>query len=280
MFPHSSTLTVLRTLNTSLTPQPNSTSFGPSGSAYAQLWYDGVEQFYCAATGCSQSVLDSSGATWTCSALECTCRPAAAFCGSGNLNLTAVINGLDGELTIGCDPLAANGTASCSFKQSVLQSVFGSSGLSLSDCTFGECVQQGVIDANAGTSSSTGSDGSTSLSGGVIAGLAVVGAFIVLALLGFLVGWWSQRKQRRGGAGYFGEGKGQHGGFAVEWTDVTYVVPRTHGTKVRLRIGGAKGSDDDKVILDGISGRVEPGQLLGILGPSGASIFLIRSGSL
>ncbi|KAH9972022.1 hypothetical protein BJV74DRAFT_953946 [Russula compacta] len=54
VFPHSLTLMILRTLNTSLTPQPNSTSFGPSGSAYAQLWYDGVDQFYCAATGCSQ----------------------------------------------------------------------------------------------------------------------------------------------------------------------------------------------------------------------------------
>jgi hypothetical protein len=37
VFPLSSTLTIHRTLNTSLTPQPNSTSFGPSGSIYAQL---------------------------------------------------------------------------------------------------------------------------------------------------------------------------------------------------------------------------------------------------
>ena len=271
MYPLSSDLTILRTLNTSLTPKPNSTSFGTSDSVYAQLWYDGVEQFYCTASECSQSVLKSSSATWSCSGLQCTCRRGTTFCGGGSLNLTDTINGLDGNLTISCDPLAENGTSSCSFQQSVLQSLFGSSGLSLSDCTFGECVSQGVIDTRGDTSSSSGSG--SSLSGGVIAGLAVVGAFIGLALLGFLIGWRSRRKQRRFGTGFLAEGKGQHGGFAVEWSAVTYVVSRAYGSKRWGRTRGSRVSDDDKIILDGISGRVEPGQLLGILGPSGASVF-------
>ncbi|KAI0255316.1 hypothetical protein BJV78DRAFT_1119618 [Lactifluus subvellereus] len=269
VFPFASSLTILRTLNSSLTPQPNSTSFGPSGSVYVQLWYDGVEQFYCAASGCKQTVQSSNAATWSCSSLECTCRPGTAFCGRSSLDLTAVIDGLNGEVTIACDPPAANGATSCSLKQSVLQSVFGSSGLSLSSCTFGECVQQGVIDAGGSTSGSSNGSGGNSLSGGVIGGLAVVGALIALTLLGFSVGWWSRRKQRRLGAGYLGEGKGQHGGFAVEWSDVTYAVPRAHG-KGWLRPKQSKAPRDDKTILDGISGRVEPGQLLGILGPSGA----------
>lgn len=273
VFPLSSDLTILRTLNTSLTPEPNSTSFGPSGTVYAQLWYDGVEQFYCTAGGCSQSVLKSSSATWSCSGLQCTCRRGTAFCGGGSLNLTDTINSLDGNLTISCDPLSASGTASCSFQQSVLQSLFGSSGLSLSGCTFGECVRQGVIDSQGSTSSSSGGGGD-SLGGGVIAGLAVVGVFIALALLGFLIGWWSRKKQRRLGASYFADGKGQHGGFAVQWSGVSYFVPRAYGSKGWLRSRGSRVSGDDKIILDGISGRVEPGQLLGILGPSGASVFL------
>jgi ABC-type Na+ transport system ATPase subunit NatA len=274
VFPFAASLTVLRTLNTSLTPQPNSTSFGPSGSVYAQLWYDGIEQFYCAASGCKQTVQSSGGSTWACSGLQCTCRPGTAFCGSGVLNLTATIDGLSGDLTIVCDPLAANGATSCSFQQSLLQSVFGSSGLSLKSCTFGECVQQGVIDAGGSISGSANGGGGNSLSGGVIAGLAVVGAFVALALLGFFIGWWSRKKQRRLGTGYSGEGKGQHGGFAVEWSDVTYVVPRAHGSKIWLR-PAQSGASHDKVILDGISGHVDPGQLLGILGPSGA--FFLRA---
>ena len=196
------------------------------------------------------------------------------------MNLTDTINGLNGNLTIACDSPAANGTASCKFQQSLLETVFGSTGLSLSECTFGECVRQGVIDAGAGTSTSGSGGGGGSLGGGVIAGLAVVGAMVALALLGFLVGWWSRRKQRRRGAGYFGEGKGQHGGFAIEWSDVTYVVPGVHGSRSWFRSGRSKHNDDAKVILDGISGRVEPGQLLAILGPSGASFRSIRSMSL
>lgn len=159
--------------------------------------------------------------------------------------------------------------------------MFGSAGLSLSGCTFGECVRQGVIDAGAGASTSGGGGGGgKSLGGGVIAGLAVVGAMVALALLGFLLGWWSQRKQRRQGAGYFGEGKGQHGGFAIEWSEVTYVVPGAHSSKSWLRSRGPKDHGDAKVVLDGISGRVEPGQLLAILGPSGASFLSFRSVSL
>jgi hypothetical protein len=240
------------------------------------MWYDGIEQFYCEANSCSQSVQNSSGgATWSCTSLQCTCRRGAAFCGGGSLNLTDVINGLNGDLTISCDP-PANGSASCHFQQAVLQSVFGPAGLSLTGCAFGECVRQGVIDVGGGSSSSD--SGAASLSGGVIAGLAVVGAFIALALLGFLVGWWDQRKQRHRDASYIGEGKGQHGGFAVEWSDVTYVVPRGDGGKTWLRPGKSRNHDDAKVILDGISGRVEPGQLLAILGPSGASFLLPEAG--
>jgi len=146
--------------------------------------------------------------------------------------------------------------------------------LSLTGCNFGECVRQGVIDAGASADTSTSGSGSEPLSGGVIAGLAVVGAFIILALLGFLLGWLLQRKQRRLGAGYLGEGKAQHGGFAVEWSDVTYHIPQAKGGKIWPR---SRVHDDAKVILEGISGRVEPGQLLAILGPSGASSVLLET---
>ena len=184
VFPLSATLTILRTLNTSLTPQPNVTSFGTSGSIYAQSWYDGIEQFYCTSNGCTQNVSSSNETTWTCSNLQCTCRPGAAFCGGGALNLTSTIDALSGELTLACDPLAANGTATCSFQQSLLQTLFGSSGLSLNGCTFGECVRQSAIDATNGTKSGTkNSAGGSNLRGGFIGGgLATLGALIALAL--------------------------------------------------------------------------------------------------
>lgn len=184
-------------------------------------------------------------------------------------NLKQTLDGLTGTLTISCAAPSSGSSTTCGFQQAILNSLFGSSGLQLTDCIFGECVAQNVIDE-------TSSDGSTqenihkSLSGGVIAGLAVVGGLIALAL-GFLaLGYASQRKARRLGPG---EGRfAKSGGVAISWQDVSYIVPAS-GTKLFLRRRNKKaesGFTDEKVVLDNVSGRVEPGQMMAILGPSGA----------
>ena len=60
---------------------------GGDGVAYAQLWLDGVEQFYCQAKGCVQTQSQGgNGSTWVCGELECLCRPGAAFCGGGQVS--------------------------------------------------------------------------------------------------------------------------------------------------------------------------------------------------
>ncbi|KAI0062057.1 hypothetical protein BV25DRAFT_1825918 [Artomyces pyxidatus] len=272
IYPLSSTLTILRTRTAALSPQPNSTSFGQDGSIYAQLWYAGVEQFYCTANSCVQTAPQNGSSTWDCQNLACTCRPNTTFCGAVALtNLSSTIDTLGGTLTIACDPVTTGNTATCAFKQSTLVSLFGSSGLPLTGCSFGECVQQSVIDSHAGDSSSdTPDSGGKPLSGGVIAGLAVVGALGGLALFGLALGWWNRRKVRRSGARYAGEGRGRHGGVAVEWTNVSYGVRRSgYGLPLLSRRRG-EGLPDTKIVLNGVSGRVEPGQMLGILGPSGA----------
>ncbi|THH20052.1 hypothetical protein EW146_g1242 [Bondarzewia mesenterica] len=278
IYPLSSTLTILRTLNTTLTPQQNITSFGTSGTVYAQLWYAGVEQFYCTASSCQQSVPGNGSSSWQCHDLACTCRPNTTFCGAVPLtNLTSTINGLSGDLDIACDaPSSENNTATCSFRQSVLENLFGSNGLSLSSCSFGECVRQDVIDTNSGsgTSAEAGSGGKQ-LSGGVIAGLVVVGALLAIAVFALIVGWLSRRRARKFGKGYAKEGK-RHGGVIVEWNDVSYVVQGASrqswlGRLRRRRQAVAEATPDgEKVVLDGLSGKVEPGQMMGILGPSGA----------
>jgi ABC-type multidrug transport system ATPase subunit len=54
----------------------------------------------------------------------------------------------------------------------------------------------------------------------------------------------------------------------VEWSRVSYVVSGL-GNRSWLGTRGA-GADDDKVVLDTVSGRVAPGQMMAVLGPSGA----------
>ena len=244
------------------------TSLPTSNTVAAQLFYDGAEQFFCAADSCAQSVTDTNPSTWECQNLKCTCIPNSTFCGAVPAkNLTLAINGLVGTLTISC---FAN--SSCSFGQTILNKLFGSTGLTLSPCSVGECVRQSVIDGTSNATTSSPGKQSSDLDTGVIAGLAVVGGLIFIALLFFFLGWLSQRKARKD----FSGSPAGRGGYSLEWKDITYVIP-SGSTSLRKFWGAPKGGHiaaDDKVILDNISGRVDPGQMMAILGPSGTYLRL------
>lgn len=152
-----------------------------------------------------------------------------------------------------------------------MQSLFGSAGLPLNGCTFGECVRQSVIDTSDNhTNSSSSNNSGKALSGGVVAGLAVVGALILLALALFVIGYIRQTRARKFG---FGAGKAERsGGIRVEWNSVTYLVPSADGARgwtEGLRRRQKQGWSNDKVVLDEVSGHVNPGQIMAVLGPSG-----------
>lgn len=268
IYPGPSTITITRNLNDSFTPIPNTTAFGPSGSVYAQLFYLGVEQFYCTADTCEQDLGNDDGSSnWSCQNLECTCRTGTNFCGAVRAtDLSGIINQLSGTLGISCGPTAPeNNTASCSFNQDIIDQVFGSAGISLSGCVFGECIAQSTLNTLSGNSTIDGTDGGgSSLSGGVIAGLAVVGSLIGLALFLLLLGLVGQRRARKQGVGALD----RSGGVAIAWSDVSYLVPQQAGPAwLRRR---AKDVVTEKTVLDNVSGRVVPGEIMAILGPSGA----------
>lgn len=276
MFPGSSNLNILRTLNPSFTPLPNITGFGTPGSIYAQLFYDGIEQFYCHADECTQDLGSGDGSSsWNCNDLQCTCQAHSSFCGGGSvLDLTQIINTLNGTVSVSCDAPSSNGSASCAFKQSTINSVFGNSGLTLNGCAFGECVGQNVIDTLSSSTSSNSTDtsgGGSSLSGGVIAGLAVVGGLIGLALFFLAFGWWLQRRARRTPSSF-----GKTGGTSIQWSYVSYFVPNASQGAMNGWFGWTGRSKNDlsdtKVVLDSVSGQVLPGHMMAILGPSGMFI--------
>jgi len=253
---------------------------------FAQLWYGGVEQFYCQANTCLQKVDDGTGtAIWDCQNLQCYCIPGTTFCGGGPLDITQTIDTLvTGAIKVTCAALDNTETATCNFAQTVLQSIFGDTGLSLHGCTFGECVRQGVIDTSAIPATSPGVK-AKQLSGGVIAGLAVVGALLFSALLLLAFGLVNQRKARRGGPGH--EQLEKSGRVNVEWADVGYIVPNIAGTEKWLGFSEKKdGTFNDKVVLDSLSGSVKAGQMMAILGPSGMfnihqqEVFSLRNGRL
>ena len=249
IYPLQSSLIIQRSLNASLSPLQNvsGTLLSPNGSSaiYAQLFYSGVEQFACLASSCQQTSTSSSD-TWTCSTLQCQCVHNTTFCGGVPASdLTTTINSLSGPLTIVCD-----NSNTCQFQEKVINGLFGSSGLALSGCVYGECVTQAVIDSTNGTLSSAQTSGSSPLSSGVIAGLAVVCSLVGIALAGLVWGWILQRAARN--RTFDG---GRNGGIDVKWTNVSYLV---------------KSSGGDKTVLDSINGNVAAGEIMAVLGPSGA----------
>jgi len=265
LYPLSSTLNIIRTLQPAFSPIPNTTSFGDANTVYAQLFYDGVEQFYCHADTCTQDLgTDNGGANWQCSNLQCTCRPSATFCGGvPSFNLTGPINSLGGTLSIECgavDP--SQNSATCNFKQDILQGLFGSGGLTLNGCTFGECVLQNVIDDSNGISTPSATQTAKSLSGGVIAGLAVIGGLLLLSLIFLAIGLKTQRTARK--SGHTLESRRT----SVGWSELSYIIPSKTGA-FRMNRRNISGVNSDKVILDNVNGKVVPGQMMAILGPSG-----------
>ncbi|EMD34339.1 hypothetical protein CERSUDRAFT_125512 [Gelatoporia subvermispora B] len=274
LYPGASSLNILRTLNPSLTPLPNITGFGSSGSIYAQLLYNGVEQFYCTADSCTQDLGDGDGSSnWSCQDLACTCIKNTTFCGGVPVSdLTGIIDALSGTLGISCQAPSSNNTATCAFQQDTINNVFGSGGLALNGCMFGECVAQNTVDTlsdNSTSASSSGPTRSKELSGGVIAGLAVVGGLVGLALILLAFGLRRQRRARQLGP----SSAGRTGGVAVDWAEVSYFVPNADNawsrSSLRSRRVG-KDINNYKVVLDSVNGHVAPGQIMAVLGPSGA----------
>lgn len=191
--------------------------------------------------------------------------------------MTGVINTLGGPLTIACP-----GQGSCTFQQNLLQTLFGSGGLELSSCSHGECVQQYVIDEALGIVGATSSG--SGLDGGVIAGLAVLGA-IVLAIIGLII--WAILARRKARRNMITDGAlPPSGGVGVVWSGVGYEVKHISSSSNKVfawvkgsgkkradptaEDGSKVGKEGGKVILRDCGGNLPAGGFCAILGPSGA----------
>lgn len=310
VFTGSTILTIQKTVDPS---ESLSAPYGANGTMTAQLWYAPltgnttmVEQFFCAADSCVQgnrtavqstsSSFGSNGTVdWTCQNLRCTCIPGTTFCGASGapIDLTQTIDSLSDTLDITCD--AATGTE-CAFKQSVLMTLFGASGLALSGCKWGECILPNTINtlASALAGSSTAAVQGSSLSGGVIAGLAVLGAVVVALLALLAVGYRNQRvAQRRARSKQLNEsavypdsaassgtsgssGKGAASAplppVGLAWTNLSYHLATR---RRRLPLPGHAGSghrhvNEGRAILTSLTATIAGGSFVSILGPSGA----------
>ncbi|GAA5870310.1 hypothetical protein JCM8547_006599 [Rhodosporidiobolus lusitaniae] len=306
VFSGSTTLVIQKTVSPA---NSLSSAYGNAGTMTAQLFYAPtsgnttiLEQFYCAADSCVQSNLTSSSGNttdWTCQNLACTCIEGREFCGAPGspLDISDTINTLSGELEITCD--AATGVE-CAFKQDTLMTLFGSGGLALSGCKWGECVLPSAVDTLAaqlaGQSTTDGGGGGSSLSGGVIAGLAVLGGIVGGLLLLLAVGYWRQQAARKRALDLSEKGDGAFlaaptGGSSsssdpadkldsplpvgIRWNNLSYSLPPSRRlgslfSSTPASDGKHAASDDGRLVLSSLSASVSGGSFCSILGPSGA----------
>lgn len=282
LFPGPAYVTITRSLNSTKHPGGKRVLTkgglnGGEGVAYAQIWINNVEQFSCMAQNCTQTVAKSkidgaagNSTTWDCADLECRCNGESDLCRSPGV--LGIINKLHGPLSVDC-----GGDDNCQFKQQLVTNFFGEKGLTLSDCTFGECVEQSTIDNASFDTNVPGP------SAGVIAGLLAVACVILAVIIATVNGIYSRERARR---------RPTHGDFmkrpgvGLSWSGVGYEVPPEQRGFIRAFkewLKGGRGAaylklerdvnvgpHGGKVVLRDSCGDIPAGGFCCLLGPSGA----------
>jgi len=220
------------------------------------VWVDQRESFYCDLTKCDGKLdtqHDKNVTDYECKKVDCECIPGRALCGEENLDLTDFLKEeITGPATFQCDSSKTNDQ--CIFSEDhmnqIISSIFGDPTILL-NCGSGECLHKSEVPGYTRPIKTINKP----LIAGVIAGCAL---FIVMVVLGL---WWASRRanQKRGlGAIHLPEDDDEalgvptgHKPAALHFCDVSYQL-------------------NGKQILEGVRGAVSPGQVMAVMGPSGA----------
>ncbi|KAK9315825.1 hypothetical protein V1524DRAFT_446740 [Lipomyces starkeyi] len=233
-------------------PQVTFSCNSTAESCNFQFWIDEIESFYCGLNNCQFST-ESTDVTnktfYDCKDIECACVPDRMLCGEdGSIDITDFLDeAIKGPGSFSCD--SARG--SCEFSEpamdDLIQSVFGDETITLT-CNSGECMHYSEL---PGYEIPKKSVNKKVLAAGII-GMVI---FIVLVSLGLL---YFVRKMQDvvNGAGLPSEDESyklmtSHTPATLLFDDVTYTV-------------------GSKKVLHGVQGVVRPGEIMAVMGASGA----------
>ncbi|EMC94320.1 hypothetical protein BAUCODRAFT_149488 [Baudoinia panamericana UAMH 10762] len=240
-------------------PQATFSCNAPSKSCNFQFWVDEQESFYCGLDDCGwkAEATDTSNTTsYRCETARCQCVPGRFLCGSENS--IDISDFLDQEIkgpatfkTMRTEGGAKEdgSTFSEPAMNGLISSVFGDESITL-QCHSGECLYKTEVPGYERPIKKI----NTPLIAGVIAGCAL---FVVAVIL--LVFFLSRRSAQRYGPIHLGDDEEEenaklmadHKPAALYFENISYNL---------------KG----KQILSGVQGSVHPGELLAIMGASGA----------
>ncbi|KAI0707291.1 hypothetical protein C8Q76DRAFT_629011 [Earliella scabrosa] len=227
-----------------------------SDQCHFQFWTAQVESFYCQLSQCesrAQHGPERNQTFYDCEKIECKCVPGRFICGEdGSLDITDFLKeDIKGPASFSCTT-----GQGCKFEEpgmnSLIETFFGDQYITL-QCHGGECLHYSQV---PGYSPPPKPDNT------VFVALSVAGAGLIVISVSAIL-WYVGRTH----SGDFGGIRLPENESAKLMTD--HVPASLHFSNISYTLGGHN-------ILSGISGSAKPGQLLAIMGASGAgkSTFL------
>ncbi|KAI5454303.1 FAD-dependent urate hydroxylase [Naganishia albida] len=228
------------------------------GTCSFQFWVDEIESFYCKLEGCGwegTNSYESNRTRYECKTIDCACVPGRFLCGeNGSVNIDDFLSEeVKGPATFQC-----NSGKGCSFEEpamnGLINDIFGDRSITL-DCNSGECLHYTQVPGYQRPEPPN-----NSLWVGLSAGLAAT-----VFLLASLLLWYLGRTKRH-----------PEGFNGVRLPSDEAAKLMTDHVPATLHFENLSYSINNKAILTDITGSVSPGQVMAILGSSGAgkSTFL------
>ncbi|KAJ3516568.1 hypothetical protein NLJ89_g1034 [Agrocybe chaxingu] len=238
-------------------PQVTFSCDGPQKTCAFQFWTGQVESFYCALDQCiskKEASYNTNTTIYDCKKIKCSCVPGRFICGEdGSVDIGEFLETqIKGPATFSCK--TGNG---CKFEEpamnELIDSIFGDGFISLK-CDGGECLHYSQV---PGYVPPPKPDNTRWVA------LSFAGAIFVV-LLAFLLLWYAGRARQ---GGDFGQIKLPEAETAKLMAD--HVPASLYFSNITYMLG-------ERTILDNISGCIKPGQVMAIMGASGAgkSTFL------
>jgi len=247
-------------------PQVTFSCNADAASCNFQFWVDQKESFYCALDDCSWDAEDSNVRNTTkyqCERIRCSCIADRYLCGeSGSVDIGDFLEqeiagpaSFYSQRTYGGDSKDGSRFEEPAMNN-LISMIFGDEYISL-DCRAGECLYETEVPGYTRPVKEI----NTPLIAGVIAGCAL----LVVAIS--LIAWYLARRAayKKWGAIQLGEGAED---------DAAKML--TNHNPMSLQFENLSYSLKGKEILSGISGIAQPGQIMAVMGASGAgkSTFL------
>ncbi|RKF55960.1 ABC transporter G family member [Erysiphe neolycopersici] len=220
-----------------------------------QFWVEHKESFYCALDSCvssGENNYQQNSTSYNCEKVKCSCIPGRMLCGeNGSVDITDFLDQLiRGPSTFSC--VQENGqTNNCRFKEpemdKLIQSMFGDDSIHI-NCLSGECLHQTDVPGYERPIKKI----NTPLISGVIAACSLFVVFVILLV------WFLARR------------KINYGPIRLDDSDDEASKLMTAHKPASLYFENVSYNLNGKQILNDIKGIAHAGEILAIMGASGA----------